>query len=111
MPAFSGLFAPYWDERARGVTTRAPPDHQPPWTKEGWMFDHYLALRSPERSGLLAWSALPHAPVLSDQRSRRPAGRLRRSTARTLSGLAQRLDPQAGHSGPDRMPAGQATAC
>jgi hypothetical protein len=75
------------------------------------MFDHYLALRSPARSGLLAWAALPHAPVLSGQRPRRPAGRLRRGTARTLSSLAQRLDPQASHSGPDRIPTRQATAC
>ena len=37
-------------------------------TREGSMFDYYLALRNPEQSGLLAWSALPHAPVLSTQR-------------------------------------------
>jgi hypothetical protein len=78
--------------------------------KEGWMFDHYLALRSPEQSGLLAWSALPHAPVLSDQRPRRPAGRLRRGAARTLAGLAQWLDPQADRLGPDRVHARQAPA-
>jgi hypothetical protein len=58
------------------------------------MFDHYLALRSPGQSGLLAWSALPHAPVVPDQRPRRPAGRLRRGTAWALVGLAGRLDPQ-----------------
>ena len=57
------------------------------------MFDHYVALHTPEQSGLLAWSALPHAPVLSDQRPRRPAGRLRRGTAWALVGLAERLKP------------------
>jgi hypothetical protein len=75
------------------------------------MFDHYLALHSPEQSGLLAWSALPHAPVLSDQRPRRPAGRLRRSTAWALVGLAERLDPQADRLGPDWLQARQAPAC
>jgi hypothetical protein len=75
------------------------------------VFDHYLALRSPERSGLLAWSALPHAPVLSDKRPRRPAGRLRRSTAWALVGLAERLDPQADRLAPDRVQARQVPAC
>lgn len=56
-------------------------------------YDLYLALRTPQRSGLLAWSALPDAPVLSDERPRRPTGRLRRGTAWTLVGLAKRLDP------------------
>jgi hypothetical protein len=64
------------------------------------VFDHYLALHNPERSGLLAWSALPHAPVRPPHE---PAGRLRRGAARALFGLAQRLDPQTGHHGADRM--------
>jgi hypothetical protein len=75
------------------------------------MFDYYLALRSPQRSGLLGWSALPHAPVLSYERPRRPAGRLRRGTAWALAGLAERLDPQASRLGPDRARARQAPAC
>jgi hypothetical protein len=75
------------------------------------MFDYYLALHSPEQWGLLAWSALPHAPVLSDQRPRRPAGWLRRGTAWALVGLAERLDPQADRLGPDRVQARQAPAC
>ena len=75
------------------------------------MFDLYLALHTPEQSGLLAWSALPHAPVLSDQGPRRPAGRLRRGTAWALVGLAERLDPQADRLGPDRVQARQAPAC
>jgi hypothetical protein len=75
------------------------------------MFDHYLALRSPQRSGLLGWSALPHAPVLSYERPRRPAGRLRRGTAWALVGLTERLDPQASRLGPDRVRARQAPAC
>ena len=75
------------------------------------MFDHYLALRSPEQSGLLAWSALPRAPVLSDKRPRRPAGRLRRGTAWALVGLAERLDPQAVRLGPDWVQARQVPAC
>ena len=75
------------------------------------MFDHYLALRSPQRSGLLGWSALPHAPVLSYERPQRAAGRLRRGTAWALVGLAERLDPQASRPGPDRVRARQAPAC
>jgi hypothetical protein len=63
------------------------------------MFDYYLALRNPEQSGLLGWSALPHAPVQSSERPRRPAGRLRRGIAWALVGLAKRLDPQAGRLG------------
>jgi hypothetical protein len=69
------------------------------------MFDYYLALRNPEQSGLLGWSALPHAPVQSSERPRRPAGRLRRGIAWALVGLAKRLDPQAGRLGPSRVQA------
>jgi hypothetical protein len=67
------------------------------------MFDYYLALRDPEQSGLLGWSALPHAPVQSSERPRRPASRLRRGIAWALVGLAKRLDPQAGRLGPNRV--------
>jgi hypothetical protein len=56
----------------------------------------------------LARSALPHAPVLPTERSRRPAGWLRHGAARALFGLAARLDPQAGHLG---SAARQAPAC
>jgi hypothetical protein len=74
------------------------------------MFDHYLALRAPERSDLLAWSALPDAPVLAGERAHRRAGRLRRGAARALFSLAERLDPQAGHIAPDQLQAMQAPA-
>jgi hypothetical protein len=66
------------------AATTAPARPHPParpnrpqaaWRKERSMFDYYLALRTPEQSDLLAWSALPHAPVLSDQPHRRPTGR------------------------------------
>jgi hypothetical protein len=67
------------------------------------MFDYYLALRDPEQSGLLGWSALPYAPVQSSERPRRPASRLRRGIAWALVGLAKRLDPQAGRLGPNRV--------
>jgi hypothetical protein len=70
------------------------------------MFDAYLALRAPERSDLLAWSALPDAPVLVDERARRRAGRFRRGAARTLLGLAERLDPQAGQVASGELGAG-----
>lgn len=75
------------------------------------MFDDYLALRTPERSGLLAWSALPHAPVLPDEQPRRAAGRLRRGVAWALVGLAKRLDPQAAHVRLDQVHRRQAPAC
>jgi len=72
------------------------------------MLDYYVALFAPRHSRHgLAWSALPDAPVLPDQPPRRLTGRLRRGTARALFGLAERLDPQAGHLGPAR----QAPAC
>ena len=71
------------------------------------MFDHYLALRTPEQSGLLAWSALPHAPVRPPHQ---PAGRLRRGAARALFGLAERLDPQTGRHAADRLRARHASA-
>jgi hypothetical protein len=74
------------------------------------MFDYYLALRAPEHSDLLAWSALPHAPVLADERAHKRAGRLRRGAARALFGLAERLDPQAGQIAPDQLQAVQAPA-
>jgi hypothetical protein len=72
------------------------------------MFDYYLALRNPEQSGLLGWSALPHAPVQAPERTRRPAGQLRRGTAWALVGLAKRLDPQASRLRPNRVQARQA---
>jgi hypothetical protein len=74
------------------------------------MFDHYLALRAPEHSDLLAWSALPHAPVLADERAHKRVGWLRRGAARALFGLAERLDPQAGHTAPHQLQAVQAPA-
>jgi hypothetical protein len=74
------------------------------------MFDHYLALRAPEYSDLLAWSALPHAPVLAGERAHKRAGRLRRGAAWALFGLAERLDPQAGHIAPDQLQGVQAPA-
>ena len=79
--------------------------------QQGSIFDHYLALRAPEHSDLLAWSALPHAPVLADERAHKRAGRLRRGAAWALFGLAERLDPQADRLGPDRVQARQAPAC
>ena len=76
------------------------------------MLDYYVALFAPRQSPhSLAWSALPDAPVQPDPPPHRPAGRLRRGAARALLGLADRLDPQAGHLGPDRVPARQAPAC
>jgi hypothetical protein len=71
--------------------------------KERSMRDYYIyfGLFPPHRSSYsLARSALPDAPVLPAERSRRPAGWLRRGTAQALLGLAGRLDPQAGHIGP-----------
>jgi hypothetical protein len=74
---------------------------------ERMMRDYYVALFAPQRSGGLAWSALPDAPVLRDEPPRRP-GWLRRGVARALFGTARRLDPHAAHGGPDRA---QAQAC
>jgi hypothetical protein len=71
------------------------------------MRDYYVALFAPRQSGGLAWSALPDAPVLRDERPGRP-GWLRRGTARALLGVAERLDPHAARGGPDRA---QAQAC
>jgi hypothetical protein len=76
--------------------------------KERSMRDYYLALFAPHKSRYsLARSALPDAPVLP---AGRPAGRLRRGAARALFGLAERLDPQAGHVGPDWVQARQSPA-
>jgi hypothetical protein len=74
--------------------------------EQGSIFGAFLALHTPERSGLLAWSALPHAPVLADERAQKRAGRFRRAAARALSGLAERLDPQTGSTAPDGLRAG-----
>jgi hypothetical protein len=62
------------------------------------MLDYFTALFAPERSGGLAWSALPDAPVLRDEP--RAPGPLRRGTARALVGVASRLDPHAARGGP-----------
>jgi hypothetical protein len=63
------------------------------------MIDYYVALLAPERSGGLAWSALPHAPVVRDAPPTRTAGPLRRAAARRLLALAGRLDRQATPAG------------
>ncbi len=69
----------------------------------------YFGLSPPYQTSYSpARSALPDAPVLPAERSRRPADWLRRGTARALLGLAERLDPQAGCRGPA---ARQAPAC
>jgi hypothetical protein len=81
--------------------------------KERSMHDYYLylALFAPHKSPYsLARSALPDAPVLPAEQPGRPAGRLRRGAARVLFGLAEQLDPQAGHVGPDWVQARQSPA-